>query len=152
MKKFIAFIAASAALVVATVACAGTAKADDDKVIAFEQLPVMAQSFIKENFTEKKVSFVKQDRDFVEVSYEVVFADAVRLEFDSDGEWTEIDQRNSQVDSRFIPVPVLEYVSANYPDAYIVKIERDNRGTEIRLTNGLELSFDKNGNLVDIDD
>ena len=34
----------------------------------------------------------------------------------------------------------------------IVKIERDKRGYDVKLSSGMELEFDTNYNLVDIDD
>ena len=39
-----------------------------------------------------------------------------------------------------------------YPDTSVVQIDRDKRDYEVKLTNGLELTFDLKFNLIDIDD
>ena len=38
-----------------------------------------------------------------------------------------------------------------YRQSYAVKAEKDGRNLEIELSNGLELKFDKNFNLISID-
>ena len=45
-----------------------------------------------------------------------------------------------------------QYVSGHYPDASIVQIDRDKHDYEVKLSNGLELTFDLKFNLIDIDD
>jgi nicotinate-nucleotide adenylyltransferase len=42
-------------------------------------------------------------------------------------------------------------VRAQYPDAQVTKIERDHRETDVKLTNRVELTFNKHMQLVDID-
>ncbi len=129
-----------------------TACADNDKPIAVNQLPQKAQQFIKAHFPKEKVAFAKLERDFLETTYEVVFTNSTKLEFKKDGEWKEVDCKYSTVPAKVIPAQIAQYVSQNYPDIQIVKIERDKRDYEAKLTNGLELTFDLNFNLIDIDD
>ena len=129
-----------------------TACADNDKPIAVNQLPQKAQQFIKTHFPKEKVAFAKLERDFLETTYEVVFTNSTKLEFKKDGEWKEVDCKYSTVPMKIIPAQITQYVSQNYPDTQIVKIDRDKRDYEAKLTNGLELTFDLNFNLIDIDD
>ena len=49
------------------------AKADNDKVITFEQLPAAARTFIQRHFPSEKVAFVKAERDWLDTSYDVHF-------------------------------------------------------------------------------
>ena len=42
-------------------------------------------------------------------------------------------------------------IRAQYPDAQVTKIERDHRETDVKLTNRVELTFNKHMQLVDID-
>ena len=51
-----------------------------------------------------------------------------------------------------VPEQIRSYVRQNFPDTKFVKIEKGYRGYEVKLTNRLELTFDLNFNLVDIDD
>ena len=50
-----------------------------------------------------------------------------------------------------IPATIQKYVTTNYPDAKILKIERDKKDYEVKLSNRTELKFDLKFNLIDID-
>ena len=128
------------------------ASADSDRIIAKENLPANSQQFIKTYFGDLNTAYIKEERGFFEKSYEVVFADGTKVEFARNGEWKEIDCRRSSVPSPIIPKIIAEYVKKNYPDARILQIERDRNDYEVRLSNRLELTFDKAFNIIDIDD
>ena len=130
----------------------GIASADNDRIVAFDQLPAKAQEFVKQYFPSEKVSYVKEESDFMELSYEVVFAQGTKVEFSGQGEWKEVDCRYSTLDEKLVPQQIRDYVAKNFPDTKFVKIEKGYRGYEVKLTNRLELTFDSNYNLVDIDD
>lgn len=140
-------IAAVLLFVVTAPACA-----DNDKPVAVTELPQAAQQFIKNHFPKEKVAFAKLERDFLEVQYEVVFTNSTKLEFYKNGEWKEIDCKYSLVPKAVIPAQIVSYISEHYPDTNVVKLERDSREYEAKLTNGLELTFDLSFNLIDIDD
>ena len=128
------------------------ASADNDKVIDKSKLPAAAQSFINEHFADAQLLYVKLDKELLSHSYEVVFAQGVRLEFSSNGEWEDVDCRSASVPQALVPAAISEYVMSHYPGNRIVRVERDNRGYELRLSNNLELKFNKNMVIVDIDD
>ena len=131
---------------------AGIASADNDRIIAFDQLPAKAREFVKQYFPSEKVSYVKEESDFMELSYEVVFAQGTKVEFSGQGEWKEVDCRYSTLNEKLVPAQIRDYVSKNFPDTKFVKIEKGYRGYEVKLTNRLELTFDAEYHLVDIDD
>ena len=145
MKKII-FVLASIMMT------AGIASADNDRIIAFDQLPAKAREFVKQYFPSEKVSYVKEESDFMELSYEVVFAQGTKVEFIGQGEWKEVDCRYSTLNEKLVPAQIRDYVSKNFPDTKFVKIEKGYRGYEVKLTNRLELTFDAEYHLVDIDD
>ncbi len=145
MKKII-FVLASIMMT------AGIASADNDRIIAFDQLPAKAREFVKQYFPSEKVSYVKEESDFMELSYEVVFAQGTKVEFSGQGEWKEVDCRYSTLNENLVPAQIRDYVSKNFPDTKFVKIEKGYRGYEVKLTNRLELTFDAEYRLVDIDD
>ena len=145
MKKII-FVLASIMMT------AGIASADNDRIIAFDQLPAKAREFVKQYFPSEKVSYVKEESDFMELSYEVVFAQGTKVEFTGQGEWKEVDCRYSTLNEKLVPAQIRDYVSKNFPDTKFVKIEKGYRGYEVKLTNRLELTFDAEYRLVDIDD
>ncbi len=69
------------------------AQADNDKAITFNQLPNKAQTFIKKHFANHKVAFVKMDKKILNSDYDVILANGNKLEFDKNGEWTDLDCR-----------------------------------------------------------
>lgn len=128
-----------------------TANADNDRLTVKENLPKKAQLFIDTHFENAKITYVKDERDYLERSYEVLFADGVKVEFNRNGEWKEVDSRSSSVPAAIVPVQITKYVNENYPDAKILQIERDRVDYELRLSNSLELTFNKKFKIVDID-
>ena len=74
-------------------------------------------------------------------------------EFDRDGKWDKIECKYTEVPVSAIPEFIKKYISENYPDVKVWKIEYERkRGKyEVKLSNRWELKFDKNGTLLDID-
>lgn len=126
--------------------------ADNDKPINMTQLPTTAQQTIKKYFGNKKVALAKQESGLFEKSYDVVFNNGERVEFDRKGNWTEIDCKASAVPAGLIPAKISQYVKTTYPGAKIVQIEKDDSQYEVKLSNRLEITFNKNFQVVDIDD
>ena len=104
------------------------ARADDDKPIQVSQMPQKAQQFIKQHFAGSNIAMAKVESDFLQKSYDVIFTDGNKVEFDKKGNWTEVNCKFS-----------------------VVKIERDKTDYEVKLSNGWELKFDSKFNLIDID-
>ena len=129
-----------------------TVKADRDYVITINQLPAQAQQFVKNHFSAIKVSYIKEERDFFTRNYEIVFADGSKAEFTRSGEWIEVDCRYSEVPRGVVPAAIIAYVQEHFPDAKIRKIERERGGYDVKLSNKLELFFDKNLKVKNIDD
>lgn len=125
--------------------------ADNDRPITFDQLPEPARQFIEQHFGERKVALAKMETDFMKKSYEVIFADGCRIEFDGKGDWKEVACKFSEVPAAVISAPIAEYVQANYPEISVVKIEKERRKYEVKLFNRVELTFDMHFNLIDID-
>jgi hypothetical protein len=145
MKKIMSVLAVL--FLALNVACA-----NEDRPIQVEQLPAAAQKFIKAHFPDLKISYAKIDDELVYKEYEVMFADGVKIEFNGDGEWKDVDCKFGAVPAAIIPKKIASYVAKNYPDAKIIKIDRDRRDYEVSLSNRLELTFDMKFNLVEIDD
>ena len=146
MNKLIIFTVISLIFGIST-ACAG-----NDRPINVSQLPQKSQQFIKQHFANEKAAYAKTDRDFFETKYEVVFTNGSKIEFRKNGEWKEIDCKFAKVPDAIIPPQIMKVVTTNYAGAAIVGIDRDRRDYEVKLNNGLELTFDLKFNLIDIDD
>ena len=126
-------------------------KADDDKVIRVDQLPQKVQQFVSRHFPDGKVAVAKMGSDFLDRNYDVLFTNGDKLEFDKKGEWKEVDCRYSAVPKAVVPAPIWQYVTTHYPGATILKIERDKKEYEVRLSTGYELTFTTDFKLVDVE-
>lgn len=126
--------------------------ADNDKIIIREELPEQAQMFLTKHFAEVDVLYAKAERDMgVVTSYDVVLDGNVKVEFNRSGEWTSVDCERGQVPDSLLPQGVLDYVKKKFAKAYVVEIERDRMGYEVKLSNDLDLDFDKNGKFLRVD-
>lgn len=117
------------------------------------QLPLAARNFISQHFTKPQVSYIKIDSEFLKgKKYEAVLTNGVEIDFDSKGEWTEVDCKKGTVPASIVPGYIKEYVAANFAGNTIQQIERNRHGVEVELNNDLSLKFDKNGNFRRLDD
>ena len=127
-----------------------TAMADDDRPIDFSQLPKTAQATVKKHFASSEILYSTQD-GLVFKTYDVMFANGDKIEFDSKGNWKDVEMM-SGVPTAFVPVQIQNFVKKSYPGSKITKIDRDARDYEIELSNGLDLKFNKSCRLIEIDD
>ena len=130
----------------------GVACAEADRPITVDKLPQKAQQFIKSYYQQVGVTYAKEDKDLVSTEYEVLLADGTKMEFSSSGEWTSVECKGSAVPEDIIPQQIKQYVAKNYPNTKILKIDRDRRDYEVTLSNRLELKFNKEFKLIEIDD
>ena len=123
-------------------------KADDDRVITYQQLPQNAQEFLKQHFSKLVPLVVTMDWD----DYTIMYETGEKIEFNKQGEWKDIDCRASHVPAVLIPQQIKSSVQQSFPGTTIIKIDRNRRGYEVKLNNGLEVEFSRNFQVIDIDD
>lgn len=148
MKKQVKRMFTTVALMLCTIF---VAQAGTDKTITFNQLPAAAQKTIQQHFKNKKTALVKQDTEWLSKSYDVIFTDGSKAEFDKNGVWTEVDCKPNTVPSFFVPKGIQVFIKSNYPGVTITKIEKVRAGYDVELSNHLEITFDKKCNVMDID-
>ncbi|MBR4506858.1 MAG: PepSY-like domain-containing protein [Bacteroidales bacterium] len=126
---------------------------DGKKVIDFSELPLTAQTFVQTHFTDKLVSTVFHDNEVADNEYEVIFTDGANIDFTSNGEWDEVEDRDTNgVPTAIIPLGVIDYVAANHAGLYVVQIGKDRNNYDVELNNTIELVFNKNGEFLRYDD
>ncbi len=135
-------------LLLCVVIASMTACGKGDYPIKKNELPQNAQNFLNQHFESTEISFILQDYD----SYEVKFTNGWEIEFDKQGNWTEVDCQTVAIPDAIIPTNILNYVKQNFAQNYIVKISKERNRYDVELNNDLELEFDKNGNFIRIDD
>ena len=141
MKKVLSILVL--ALVAVQLAFAGDVITRDAK-----QLPLTARNFINRYFTDPQISHIKIETGILgSKSYEVLLTDRTEIDFDSNGNWTDVDCKKAAV-----PEAVKEYVKTNFPQEVITKIERRRSGVEVELANDYSLKFNSKGKFVGMDD
>lgn len=130
---------------------AGIAMADN-KTISQDRLPEKAKQFLKQHFADHKVVFASRDDDFDDRDYEVMLENGTKIDFSASGEWQEVDAERGSVPNSVLPAGIVNYLKKNFADSTVVSIERERRGWEVKLSNDLELTFDRQYRLIDIDD
>lgn len=128
------------------------ALAAGDRIITVGELPASSQHFIQAYFKDVEVSFARVDEEFFDKDYKVLFVNGAKVEFLKNGDWKEIDCKYGEVPAGIVPKPILDYVSSRFAGRKVVCIDRDRRGYDVELDGGLDLEFDRDFRLIDIDD
>lgn len=113
--------------------------------------PAITQ-FVTQHFPDATVQMVMPDDDDIDI----VLNDYTKIEFRRNNEWKKVDCEHSTtftaVPATLVPEQITAYVTANFPNAIIKKLEKNFRSWEIELNNGLELKFNSNFKVMEIDD
>ena len=133
------------------VSCNMVANAGNDKPISVNALPAKAQTLLSLHFNGQKVMLATIESGVVNRSYDVVLQNGTKLEFDKKGNLTEIDCKQATVPAKLIPQAIRNYLKENYPAQSVKKIEMNKNEYEVELANGLDLTFNKHFQLIDID-
>lgn len=123
----------------------------DDRPVTFNQLPAAAQAFINTNYPGEKISYATIDDDFVRPDYNVMLANGVKVQFENSGALEKIESRNG-IPEGLVPVQIKDYVKMHYPDAFFVEYEIGRKSYEVKLSNRLEIKFNRSFNVIEIDD
>lgn len=133
------------------VSCNMVANEDNDKPISVNALPAKAQTLLSQHFNGQKVMLATIETGVINKSYDVVLQNGNKLEFDKKGNLTEIDCKQGKVPAKLIPQAIRNYLKKNYPAQAVKKIEMSKNEYEVELANGLDLTFNKHFQLIDID-
>lgn len=124
-----------------------------ERAATISELPRVAQDFLTEHFSSKKVAYVVAEQKRGGLEFDVVYTDRTSVEFRSDGEWSKIDSRYVPVPDAVIPQQIKDFVAqGNFSGQQVREIERGVWGWEIVLSQGLEVKFDQNFTVLDYDD
>ncbi len=139
-------------LTIFAVAIGLTACSDEDKVIEFNKLPSAAQEFINTNFPSAKVLLITKDRGSICPEYDVTLDNQTKLEFTCKGKMKKIESNDSELVMRLLPEQIKAYLIANFENPQPIKYEIDDKKHKVKLVGDIELEFDSNYRLVEIDD
>ena len=146
MKKI--FVSAALLFAGITASFAG----DRERPITLDKLPAAAQEFLAANFKDLTLAYAVEDPKFIGSEYEVIYTDRTEVDFESNGEWSSVERKYAAVPAAIVPVQIADYVEKSFAGESIRKIDRDKYTWEVELSNGLEIKFDRNFQVIDIDD
>lgn len=116
-----------------------------------QALPEAINAFVQQNFPGAKVTYTETDQDHGGIEYEVTLDNGTKIDFDANQQWDKIECYKG-VPAALVPQAITTYVKNNFQATPIIKIDKDNMGYDIELTNGMELKFDQSGNFIGMDD
>ena len=113
-------------------------------------------AFVKTYFPDTEV--IANIKDGLDC--DVTLSDYTQIGFDGNLfgklEWDDVDCSHSSlsttVPAALVPVEIANYVTRIHGSQTITKISKDRRGWDIKLSNGIEIEFDKRFNVIDFDD
>lgn len=117
-----------------------------------QALPEAVNAFVKQYFPNATIAGVEMDSDHGGVEYDVRLSDGTEIDFDVNNQWDNVDCHTKAVPASLVPKAIATYVSSNYQNMAITKINKEYYGYEIELANGLDLNFDRSGNFMGMDD
>lgn len=107
---------------------------------------------VEQHFHKATVQTVFPDEDDIDV----ILSDFTKIEFRLNYEWKKVDCEHAtvytSVPATLVPEQITAYVTTNFPNTLIKKLEKKYYGWEIELSNGLEVNFNNSFNVTKIDD
>ncbi len=123
---------------------------DKETVVEPSKVPAEVKNYINTHFPANEIIQIIEDKDGLELTYDVTLKDGILLEFNRKKEIIDIESRTKLPDS-VIPAKILDYTKANYASNFIIGWELDDRNQQIRLDNGMDLEFTMSGDFLRID-
>lgn len=141
MKKIFLLMTLSALLLVAC---------DKEKVVQSDDLPASANGFVTTHYAGKQILQVVKELDNLKTYFHVYLDNGSKLDFSRKGDIKKIEGVEA-IPNTVIPALILDYVDTYYPADFIRGWEIDDATQDIKLSTGVKLEFDKNGNFLRID-
>ena len=123
-----------------------------DMCITNNELPSAIKTFVKQNFPNQVIDYVYIDTDLDDSAYEICLNNGIEIDFDLNGDWKMVDCNEMNVPSNILPITIERYVDTHFGGATVVKIEKEHNGYEVELSNGIEMKFNYDGELLYIED
>lgn len=127
MKKFIVFLTAAVAGIIALSGC-------DEVKIKEKRLPETARTFIQKNFPHTNILGAEKEREDGVKQYNVRLADGTEIEFDARGNWESIECEFSILPEAALLPTISGYITENYPGSKAYKIDKKYGGYEVEIT------------------
>ena len=115
-----------------------------DWIVPVTALPQKSRAFIDSTFPGVQIWKVERDGG----KFEVKLSNGVDIDFYMNGDWKDIDGEWVTIPFSVLPASVANTVKQIYPQAAIIKVEKEWGNYKIKLNNFMELYITANGQLV----
>lgn len=115
-----------------------------DVPIQANQLPKKAQDFISANFANDPVVYAEKDRN----SFMAELQSGVEIDFDNNGDWTDVSSERTPLPTKFIPATIMKAVEGKYKGVAVLEISKEYLSYKLKLGNNREVYVDNNGKIV----
>lgn len=124
-----------------------------DGKLSNKPLPENITTYLTTHFSDTDVAFYKEKKCNKNEFYNIHLKNGIEIEFDKKGNLTDIDGNKKSIPSSILPTAIQSYLKEKYPEQSVWGIDKKKKNQlEVKLSNGWELLFDKNYQLVNIDD
>lgn len=129
--------------------CSGSDNYADENSISYEQLPSLAQDFLKTYYKDVSISTIEMDEEDNMIIYEVKMNNGDEIIFNEKGEWEQVDAPDGEtIPTGFIMEEILEYLNLNYQGYGINEINKTGYGYKVELVTELDLMFNELGQFI----
>ncbi|MNK30380.1 hypothetical protein D3C87_487970 [compost metagenome] len=118
--------------------------------VPFQQMPANIKSFLAKYYPKATVAKYESKNTLVGRKYEVKLNNGAEIDFDKNGNWEEISDKQG-IATSLIPVKIKAYVDKKYKGVKVEAIDKEKNKIKVDLNNDIDLEFDKNGNFLRID-
>jgi len=121
-------------------------------LINYDELHPDARAFIQNHFSTYIIDRIRIKPNDAQEYYKVYFSGCkLKIEFDRNCEWREVEGKHSAIPKSFIMPEIVDYVVANYDNSPIESIDKKWNGFKVELINGIELRFNSTGTFLGVD-
>ena len=125
-----------------------SALADNDRPVSVDALPREIKDFVSTHFEGKTISYATREWN----SHEIYLEGGIKIEFEG-YQWDEIGGYNLPDNIlKLLPEKSVEYLRQTFANVGVCEIHKERYGYEIKLANGVEVMFFKDGAFIGYDD
>ncbi len=117
--------------------------------VGFDKLPKNSQEFVQKYMAGETIKYVEMDREASWDKYTVYFDSGNQVSFEGgSGDCSQIIMKKGYIPVSILPKSIATYITTHNRNANIVKMETTTDGYHLGLSDGTDLSFDKNGDFI----
>ena len=120
--------------------------------VSVDQLPETVKTFVAQQFPNQQIIYAEKEGSYYEkTKFELGLDSGAKLELDEDGNWEKVENKVDGVPAIFVPKEIADYIKTKYATVAVTKVDKEDGGFEVELSNRKELKFNKRFKLVKVD-